>query len=119
MVAVVRQLLAEASVANKRMGLHFLYAQKIMARLGRRLTRGRSCRCSKQSAVGLQLVASGYKRTEIAVVGHSSDSATHSALFVRNALAECGAYEAAARAAVYGAGAKAGAPRHSAGVAPK
>ena len=53
--------------------------QKIMARLSRRLTWGRSGRCSKQSAVGLQLVAGAYKRIETAVVGHSSDSsyATH------------------------------------------
>ena len=65
-------------------------------------------------------MAGGYKRIETAVVGHSSDSATHSALFVRNALAECFAYEAAARAsAVSGAGAKAGAPTHSAAVTPK
>ena len=65
-------------------------------------------------------MAGGYKRIETAVVGHSSDSATHSALFVRNALYECVAYEAAARsAALYGAGAKAGAPTHSSKVAPK
>ena len=65
-------------------------------------------------------MAGGYKRIETAVVGHSSDSATHYALFVRNAHSVYVAYEAAARAsAVYGAGATAGTPSHSAGVAPK
>ena len=64
-VLVVVVVVLVVAAPDKRMGLHYFYAQKIMARLGRRLTRGRSGRCNKQIAGGLHHVAGGYKRIEM------------------------------------------------------